>query len=322
MIASVGIDVSKATLDAVLLVGEQICHRQVSNDEKGWRELHHWLQGQGVCEAHICMEATGVYSLPAGHYLYECGYTVSIVNPARTNAFGGSLLQRNKTDKSDAHIIALFCQRMKPDPWQPREPTHERLRELSRLAANLEADRQRCLNRLESIDDRSPVRRYLQQQIDLLTTQRCEVQTEINDLIESCPELKRKHDLLTSIVGIADKSAAALLGELPDLSRFDSARQLVAYAGLSPRRHESGGSVRRRAKLSKIGSARLRRLLYFPAITARRWNPHLKAFADRLTEEGKHKMVVIGAVMRKLLVLIYAILTSGKPYDRKYQFTA
>src|SRR5690606_33663957 len=143
-----------------------------------------------------------------------------------------------------------------------------------------------------------------------------------DDLIESCPELKRKHDLLTSIVGIADKSAAALLGELPDLERFDSARQIVAYAGLSPRRYESGGSVRRHTKMSKVGSARLRRLLYFPAMAARRWNPHLKAFADRLAAEGKPKMVVIGAVMRKLLVLIYAILKSGRLYERTYQFAA
>lgn len=93
MTASVGIDVSKATLDAVLLIGEQTCHRQVSNNRQGWCDMQRWMQTQHIDEVHICMEATGVYSLPAAHHLYECGYTVSIVNPARTNAFAGSLLQ-------------------------------------------------------------------------------------------------------------------------------------------------------------------------------------------------------------------------------------
>jgi len=231
------------------------------------------------------------------------------------------LLQRNKTDKSDALTIALFCQRMQPGVWHPPADTANRMRALAHLAADLESDHTRCLNRAENLTDASPAWRYVQQRIALLECQQREVEQEIQSLIQASADSKQQHRLLTSIVGIGDKTAAALLGELPDLSMFDSARQLVAYAGLSPQRFESGSSVHRRSKLSKIGVARLRQLLYFPALTAIRHNPHLAAFAERLKVAGKEKMVVVGAVMRKLLVLVYAILKSGQPYDRNYGFT-
>lgn len=196
-----------------------------------------------------------------------------------------------------------------------------RLRALSRLLADLESDRIRCLNRAEGLAEDNPAQPYIRTQIALFEAQQASVQAEMDALITDSKSLNCQRKLLTSIVGIGEKTANALLGELPDLSCFASSQQLVAYAGLSPQRAESGTSVRRRTKMSKIGATRLRTLLYFPALAARRHCPHLKVFANRLTEAGKAKMVVVGAVMRKLLVLIYAILKSGKPYDRNYTFT-
>ena len=96
---------------------------------------------------------------------------------------------------------------------------------------------------------------------------------------------------------------------------YESARQLAAFAGLAPRLHESGSSVRRRARLSKAGAPRLRKALYFPAIVAMHHNPHVRAMSERLKERGKCPMQIIGAAMRKLVHLAYGVLKSGRPFD-------
>ncbi len=100
-----------------------------------------------------------------------------------------------------------------------------------------------------------------------------------------------------------------------DITHFDNARQVAAFAGLVPRIRESGSSVRSRARLSKVGSSRLRKSLYFPAITALRFNPLIKALGLRLSAQGKPKMLIIGAAMRKLLHLAYGVLKSKRPFD-------
>jgi transposase len=96
---------------------------------------------------------------------------------------------------------------------------------------------------------------------------------------------------------------------------YEGARQLAAFAGLTPRPHESGSSVKKRARLSKTGAPRLRKALYFPAIVAMHHNPHVRAMSERLKERGKCPMQVIGAAMRKLVHLAYGVLKSGKPFD-------
>jgi len=124
------------------------------------------------------------------------------------------------------------------------------------------------------------------------------------------PDLKEKANLLESIPGIGETTAALLLAEVGDITHFDNARQVAAFAGLVPRIRESGSSVRSRARLSKVGSSRLRKSLYFPAITALRFNPLIKALGLRLSSQGKPKMLIIGAAGalwagRKLLHLAY-----------------
>ncbi|MBV9263182.1 MAG: IS110 family transposase, partial [Candidatus Eremiobacteraeota bacterium] len=125
-------------------------------------------------------------------------------------------------------------------------------------------------------------------------------------------------DLLTSIPGIGETTAGSLLAEIPHLDRFESAKAVAAYAGLSPRQRRSGTSIHGRPRLCKTGNSRLRNALYMPAIVALRFNPILRVFEDRLLSAGKHKRLIIGAVMRKLLVLAYGILRSGKRFDANY----
>ncbi len=141
------------------------------------------------------------------------------------------------------------------------------------------------------------------------------IKQQIQQHINHHPDLKSRRALLVSIPGIAETSAAAILAELGDVTQFTKARQVAAFAGLVPKIRHSGSSVRGRATLSKRGSARLRHALYYPAMTALRFNPLVRALRDRLKERGKAKMAVLGAAMRKLLHIVLGVLKSGKPFD-------
>jgi transposase len=140
----------------------------------------------------------------------------------------------------------------------------------------------------------------------------------IRDQIDNHPRLTQQSELLDSIPGIGRTTAALLLAEIVDITQYGSARQVAAYAGLVPRERRSGSSVRGRTRLSKIGNARLRRALYFPAITALRCSEFFQTWAAGLRERGKCKMSVIGAVMRKLLHLAYGVLKTGQPFDPQW----
>jgi transposase len=133
--------------------------------------------------------------------------------------------------------------------------------------------------------------------------------------IKGHPTLKRESQLLDSIPGIAETTAALLLAEITDIRQYRSARQVAAYAGLVPRERQAGSSVRGRTRRSKLGNARLRRALYFPAITALRWSPFFQAWAKGLEQRGKSKMSVICAVMRKHVHVAYGVLKTGKEFD-------
>lgn len=124
--------------------------------------------------------------------------------------------------------------------------------------------------------------------------------------------------MLDSIPGVGEATAAALLAEVPDIKEYRNARQVAAFAGLVPRERQSGGSIRGRVRLSKIGNARLRRALYFPAVTALRCSPFFQRWAAGLRQRGKSKMAVIGAVIRKLIHLAYGVLKTGKPFDLEW----
>ena len=124
--------------------------------------------------------------------------------------------------------------------------------------------------------------------------------------------------MLDTLPGIGAATAAALLAEVPDLLQYKSARQVAAFAGLVPRERQSGSSIRGRVRLSKIGNARLRKALYYLAVTALRCSPFFQAWAEGLGQRGKSKMAVIGAAMRKLVHLAYGVLKPGKPFDPEW----
>lgn len=320
---SVGIDVSKDHLDvAVQAEGKRVEQARFSNNPAGWRKLHHYVQKRAGKGAAVCLEATGSYGEEVAEYLYEAGYAVSVVNPARIKAYAASQLQRNKTDKLDAALIADFCRTQNPPLWTPPDPTWRELRSLVRHLDDLESDQQRQANRLHALQhsaSSSPtVSAHLQQQLELLEQQIEQVKAQIQAHIDQHPDLKRQRDLLVSVKGIGALTAAKLLAEFRAITTFADVRQLVAYAGLNPRQRQSGTSVHGQSHISKTGRASIRAALYMPAVCAQRHNPILRAYAERLAQHGLGKMQVVVAVMRKLLHLVYGVLKSGRPFDAHY----
>jgi transposase len=316
MTSYLGIDVSKATLDAVLLREDQSAEAaQFANTRQGFTSLSHFLKKRHVQSLHVCLEATGAYGDELALFLHETGYLVSVVNPARIKAYADSRLSRNKTDAGDAALIADFCRTQQPAPWTPPPPEQRELQALVRQWENLSAMRQQEVNRRQSGIPSPTVLQTLDAHIAFLDQQLTELQRHIHDHVDRHPHLRQQRDLLTSIPGIGDLTAFKLLAEIRDIHAFDSAPQLAAFAGLTPRQRSSGSSVRGKSRLSKRGSAHLRSALYFPALVAQRHNPILRAFAQRLLAAGKPKLAVLAAVMRKLLHLIYGILKSGQPFD-------
>jgi transposase len=317
--AIVGIDVSKATLDVVLLRPEQGPQAaSYDNTLVGFQKLDKWLRKRKAGQVHACLEATGLYGDEVAEFLYEAGHTVSVVNPARIKAYADSQLQRNKTDRLDAALIADFCRTQQPSAWTPPDPAWRELRSLARHLLDLKDMRQQERNRLQAGLISDTVRQAVTEHLAFLQQQIDELEQLIRDHIDQHPAIQRQRDLLASIPGIGPLTAALLVAELADLSRFDHAGQVVAFAGLNPRQRRSGSSVRGQTRLSKTGNAVVRRLLYFPALTARRCNPRLAPWCDSLAARGKTKMQVIGAAMRKLLVLAYGVLKSGQPFDPNF----
>lgn len=312
---TLGIDISKAKFDVALYQGEQYHEATFSNDHDGYRRLARWLKKRRAKAVHVCIEATGRYGDALAQYLHGRGYQVSMVNPARIKAYGASQLKRNKTDKDDAKVIAHFCATQRPILWTPPPPEVQELQALTRHLETLKADRKRELNRKQSGVLSERVLHSIEQHIAFLDAQIAELEEQISGLIDQYPSLRQKRDLLTSIPGISDTTAAKFLAEIPDVSRFDSAPQLAAYAGLTPRNHHSGSSVHRRAHMVKAGNVHFRTAFYMPALAAMRYNPIIQSFVRRLEDKGKSRMTIVGAVMRKLVHLAYGVLKNGSPFD-------
>jgi transposase len=311
-----GIDVSKNTLDASVSSCNKVRSKSFANSPDGWRHLLGWLIGQKIRRVHACLESTGRYSLGIACKLNEAGHVVSIVNPAQIRDFARTKLGRNKTDAVDASHIREYCELFKPPPWAPPSHAHRQLGELQTIRAGIVAGLTEWKNRKNSGMVDAMAQSLADATISHFTSQLGAVEKAIAQAIDNDSDLRRKRDLLLSISGVGETLAGVVLAELPGPDVLRSSAEAVAYTGLNPRRHQSGTSIDRLTRISKIGNAVLRAALYMPAMSAMRYNPAIVALVTRLKAKGRlnPKQIVVAA-MRKLLVLCFGVLKTGRPFD-------
>jgi len=313
-----GIDVSKKTLDTALIFDNRTFSKQFRNTPEGFKLLAAWLESLHLPRVHACLEATGSYSEAAALFLHEQGHRVSVVNPLRIKGYAQSNMQRNKTDRLDAWLIASFCQTQEPDQWLPPSAEVKQLQALMRRIEVLEEMRQAEENRLAN--SVSEVQPSIGRMIALLTEEIRELERQIKEHIDRHPNLKEQSRLLQTIPGIGSRTAQLLLSEI-EFERYRSARSVAAQAGVTPRKRQSGTSLKQ-TNLSKLGNARLRKALYFPAIVARQHNEIVKVFAERLKKRGKTPMQIVCAAMRKLLHIAFGVLKQNRAFDSSLAFSA
>lgn len=313
-----GSDVSKDTLHVYLLAGTRGRRHSVSNDLPGFSALLHWLARQPQAPECVCCEATGTYHLAAARALHQAGRPVSVVNPARIKAFAQAEGLRAKTDRVDARLIARFAQQASFLPWEPEAEEIAQLRALLHRLESLERMRTQERNRLAVPELPACVRASGERLLAALDAEQAQIRADLETLIAAHAPLRDLRQRLTTIPGVADNTAAVLVALLRSRP-FSRARQVAAFAGVTPRPRESGSSLHPPARRSKQGSGYLRQALYFPALAAIRTNPLVQALAASLRAQGRPPKQIIVAVMRKLLHQAFGLFRHSTAFDPRYK---
>lgn len=323
-----GLDVAKASFDASLVRAEQhyphtplgqVPARHFARTRAGVKAFVAWLDElvDGDAPVRVCMEATGSYSAELAGWLLEARATLkpSIVNPAYTSAFIKSLGLRNKTDKLDARGLGFYGVERRPVAYEPPRRAVMELRELSRRRSTLVEAKTAEGNRAAEPVLNKTVIKIQKRRLRALDRDINELNKAIRKLVDADPELKQDVAALMAMKGVGIVTAVVVRTELGDLRRFEQARQLSAFAGLSPRVFQSGTSVSGKTRICKRGNARVRATLYMAAMATTRGNNDFARFYQRLVARGMEAMAALCAVMRKMLCVMRAILISGKPYE-------
>jgi transposase len=305
----VGVDVSKATLDvAILPIGE---HFVVPNDEAGIDELLGKLLAE-VSDALVVLEASGGFERPLAAALAasSAGIALFVVNPRQARDFAKATGRLAKTDRLDAFVLAHFAEAIRPTPRAIPDAEAREFQEI--LARRRQIIRMMSAekNRLGASTSKA-VRGRIEAHIRWLEKELSRTDGDLDETIENSPTLKENEALLRSVPGVGPVLCRTLLAELPELGSL-SARELSALVGVAPLNRDSGTLRGRRTVWG--GRARVREALYMGALIASRFNPAIKEFYERLVSGGKPKKVALVACMRKLLVVLNAVMRERTPW--------
>lgn len=326
----VGIDFSKLTLDVTFLhvdTPEVKFYNQFENTESGCMAIIKWVKKHHKNTSNwlICGEFTGIYSMTSAMVFNDQEIDFWLENPSQIKRSSG--ISREKNDKIDSYQIAMYAKRFidRIKLFNPGSDLLIKLRELVRFKDRLTKVRKQLLvpakelkrvrkDWCESdyIDDTS---KELAESIDLKIK---EIEKQILLLLKTDPDLKKKYDLINSVVGIGMQTAIFLLIHTWGFTSFETPRQLACYCGIAPFMKQSGTSIKGNARVSHIANKKLKCLLHMCALNAIRYDPILKTYYDRKVSEGKHPMNVINNVRNKLLHRICSVVKSGEKYDKSY----
>src|SRR5271155_401637 len=316
----IGIDVdSKELVCMMKRAGQPLPLATFANTAAGHKKFIRWAT-KGARPVRVCLEATGIYSLEFALALHHAkNVEVMVVNPRAIKDFVRACMQRAKTDAVDAGGILDYLERMPFSAWHPPAPEILGLQAINRRIDKLHTELTREKNPRHaaefagasadaSANDSEVNSRHVERRIERMHESGLQ-------LVRGAPALATKLAHLVSAKGIGEVSAMRLLAELLVLPDDLAAPQWVAHAGLDPRPYESGTSVNRPRRISKVGNRHLRAALYMPALGATQHNPNVKAFYDKLVAAGKKPLQAIVAVMRKLLHAIWGMLKHDQDFD-------
>ena len=303
----VGIDVAKKTIDIhILPSGERL---SLPYDTKGIAQLLQKLPP--LQETLVALESTGGYHKRLACELTQAGYATSVLHPKRVRDYSKAAGILAKTDRIDARVIALFAEHFRPAPQALPSEQQAQLEELVSRRRQLIGLRTAETNRLENLTSKT-VRQDIQQVIDLLNKNLDRIEKAILKLLESDDHWKRKREIIESVPGLGPVSSATLVAELPELGEVNR-QQASALVGVAPFNCDSGQQKGKRS--IRGGRVSLRCTLYMAALAAKRSNPVIKAFAERLTAAGKPFKVVMTACMRKLVVILNTLIRQNTTWQ-------
>lgn len=300
----VGVDVSKQFLD-VCVIPQRTC-RRFCNDAAGIRDFINQLTEQP--QTLVVLESTGGYEMDVFCALQEADIAVAKINPRRIRDFARACGKLAKTDRIDSQTIALFAQTIEPKADEAQDGRTMALKALVARRGQLIGMRTAENNRLEHARDKS-IKRSIGRMLAEIDRQLETVEKDIQKHIDAVPELKSRQDILDSVRGVGKNTAAMLVTELPELGRLNR-RQIAALAGVAPINRDSGQL--RGKRMTGGGRGQVRSQLFMPTLVAIRHNPQISQLYRRHLANGKQKMVAIIACMRKLLLIMNAMLTKNQ----------
>ena len=320
-----GIDVSKAKLDAVLYAPEahtapQRSYRQVANTSAGAGALCQWARDLTGCEPgelRVILEATSAYHLVAASTAYEQGCQVVVVNPRRARQYAKALGRLTKNDRVDAEVLARFGVHVRAHCWAPPPPAIHELWALLSRRATLEDLARREESRLTLTDLKcspSAVCASLADSVRFCALASERMTQELEALFRREPELSSDRQLLLSIPGVGPDAANVLLCLLRGHD-FRSPREAAAFCGVTPVHRHSGTRTTSGGHVSRERNRVFRAALRMPALSARRGNPQLQTVYDALIARGKHRRQAFVAIVHRLVRIAFGVLKHRRPYD-------
>jgi len=277
----------------------------------------------------VCGEYTGLYSMTSTYVFNEKGIDLWLENPSQIKLSSG--IRREKNDKVDSKDIALYALRFieRVRLYNPESDVLIKIRELVRLKDRLTKCKMLIAvpaKELKQVQKNCKEVDYIKNTSDILIMDMdgkiIEIEKRMLTLLKTDPNLKQLYKLITSVVGVGMQTAIYILIHTWGFTAFETPRQLACYSGVVPFSKQSGTSLKGKSQISHIANKKLKTLLHMCALNAVRIDPFLKAYYERKTKEGKHKMSTLNNVRNKLLHRICAVVKSGEEYDKNYQSRA
>ena len=309
----IGLDIAKDKFDAAIMIKGKYINAVFVNSIAGFKKLKQWIEKHAVSTPWVCLEATGAYSTGVAEYLFNQNIKVSVCNPLQIKNYAKSYLTRNKNDILDAKIIRAYGQERKPLCFKPAPESQKYVKGLTQLINTLEKQKQELLNQVSSIQIDS-VQKEFKKLIKNIEKQVKIIESKLKNYIAKNDDQNAIKERIKTVKGLGDRTAHTLIAFLPNIDDFKNAKQLAAYVGVSPKQHQSG-KFAGKTTLSKIGNASIRKALYMPAIVVKNTNPHFKAFCQRLEKNGLKPKAIVGALMRKLIYIIFGMLKNKQDFN-------